>query len=92
MLGTFPAYLPIDLVLGAVAAKSDFWKQRPVLTIGATCGLWTALAGLWSYRRLPNLWGPDPSVAMPIAAAVSGAVIISRFAGERDSGADTPAA
>ena len=84
MLATFPAYLPVDLVLGVVAAKSDFWKKRPVATIGVTCSLWTVLAGYWSYRRLPNLWGPIPSVVMPIAAAVSSAAIVSRFAAEHD--------
>jgi len=61
MLGTFPAYLPVDIALGAIAAKSDFWKQRPVATVGATCGLWTGLAALWVKRGLPNLWGPTPS-------------------------------
>jgi len=82
MLATFPAYLPIDLALGAVAAKSDFWKQRPVATIGVTCGLWTALAATSSARRLPNLWGPSPTPAMPLAAALSSAAIVWRFADE----------
>lgn len=84
MLATFPAYLPVDIALGVVAAKSDFWKKRPVATIGATCSLWIALAGVWSSRRLPNLWGPIPSVAMPIAAAVSSVAIVSRFAAEQN--------
>jgi glycerol-3-phosphate acyltransferase PlsY len=79
MLSTFPAYLPVDLALGAVAAKSDFWRQRPVATIGATCALWTGLAGIWVVRDLPNMWGPPASTSMPIAAGVSSAAIISRF-------------
>lgn len=82
MLATFPVYLPVDLALGAIAAKSDFWKQRPVATIGATCGLWTGLAALSSARRWPNLWGPASTSAMPIAAAVSSAAIVWRFAEE----------
>ena len=84
MLATFPAYLPVDIVLGAVAAKSDFWKARPVATIGATCGLWVALASLWAKRGLPNLWGPRAALSMPAAAAVSSAAIIYRFAVEAD--------
>jgi len=84
MLGTFPAYLPVDIALGAIAAKSDFWKQRPVATVGATCGLWTGLAALWVKRGLPNLWGPTPSISLPIAAAVSSAAIVYRFAAEAD--------
>lgn len=79
MLATFPAYLPVDIALGAVAAKSDFWKQRPVGTIGAICGLWVGLASIWSRRSLPNLWGLAPSRSLPITAAVSSAAIIHRF-------------
>lgn len=82
MLGTFPAYFPVDVALGVVATKSDFWKQRPVATIGATCGLWTALAAVWTKRGLPNFWGPAPTTSMPVAAAVSSAAIVYRFATE----------
>ena len=82
MLATFPAYLPVDIVLAGIAAKSDFWKARPVATIGATCGLWTGLSAIWFRRGLPNLWGPTPTGAMPIAAAVSSAAIVYRFAVE----------
>ena len=80
MLTTFPAYLPIDVALGGIAAKSDFWKQRPVATIGATCALWTGLASVARHHDLPNLWGPKPTASMPIAAAVSSAAIVWRFA------------
>jgi len=86
MLATFPAYLPVDIALATVAAKSDFWKQRPVATIGATCGLWTALAIGWTRRDLPNLWAPSAGPAMPIAAAISSAAIIYRFATEANVG------
>ena len=82
MLATFPAYLPVDLALGAVAAKSAFWKRRPVATIGATCGLWVALAADWTRSGRNNLWGPRPTAAMPIAAAVSAAAIVYRFRAE----------
>ena len=82
MMATFPAYLPVDIALGVIAAKSDFWKAKPVATIGATCGLWTLLAAVWTKGRLPNLWAPTPGRSMPVAAAVSSAAIIYRFAAE----------
>lgn len=82
MMATFPAYLPVDIALGAVAAKSDFWKAKPVATIGVTCGLWTVLAAIWTKCRLPNLWAPTAGLSMPLAAAVSSAAIIYRFATE----------
>lgn len=88
MLATFPAYLPVDIVLGAAAAKSDYWKQRPVANIAAICGLWIGLAGLWAQRGLPNGWGPQPSAAMPMAAAVSSVAIIQRFAVENRDAAE----
>ena len=82
MIATFPAYLTIDIVLGAIAAKSDFWKARPVETIAATCGLWTAMAYGCTRAGLSNLWAPKPDNSMPIAAAVSSAAIVYRFAVE----------
>lgn len=93
MLATFPAYLPVDIVLGAAAAKSDYWKKRPVANIATICTLWTGLAALWWRRGLPNLWGGPATAATPLAAAVSSAAIVYRFAtearidqGERDDG------
>lgn len=88
MLATFPAYLPIDLGLGVVAARSDVWKGRPVATMAATCGLWTALAALWANRSLPNLWAPRATGALPVAAAVSSAAIVARFAAEAGAAED----
>ena len=84
MLATFPAYLPVDIALGAVAAKSDFWKQRPVATIGATCGLWVGLAQLWARKDWPGLFGSGVSV--PMAAATSSAAIVYRFWFEAKAG------
>lgn len=88
MLATFPAYLPVDLALGAVAAKSDYWKQRPVGNIAAICTLWTGLATLWWRRGLPNLWGGPASGSTPLAAAVSSVAIVYRFATEADKASD----
>ena len=82
MLATFPAYLPVDIALGVVAAKSDFWKDKPVATIGATCGLWTALGWVWTRRNLPNMWALHAGPSMPLAAGVSSAATGYRFAVE----------
>lgn len=84
MLVTFPAYLPVDLLLGYVVATTTFWKQRPVASVGAICGLWTGLATVSARLGLPNLWAPRGVAAMPVAAAVSSAAIVYRFAAEAD--------
>lgn len=82
MLATFPAYLPVDVALATVAAKSDFWKKRPVASIGATCGLWVTLAAIAARRSVPNLWAPRAAGSTAVAAAVSSAAIVYRFAVE----------
>lgn len=95
MLATFPAYLPVDLALGAVAARSDFWKQRPVATISATCALWVGCAATWRRHGLANLWAGPASGATVAGAAVSSAAIVYRFAqsaGPPDGADPTPPA
>ena len=82
MLATFPAYLPVEVALGVVAAKSDFWKDKPVATVAATCGLWTGLGWVWARHGLPNLWAPRAGPSMPLAAAASSAAIVYRFSAE----------
>ena len=36
--------------------------------------------GVVAWRRWPNLWGPPPTAALPLASAVSSAVILYKFA------------
>lgn len=78
MLGTFPAYLPVDIALGAIAAKSDFWKARPVATIAATCGLWVGLAGVFAKKGWPGIIGVG-GASVPVGAIASSAAIVYRF-------------
>ena len=77
VVATFPAYVPIDLgVAWAVAA----WRKRPLPATAAACCLWVAAGLLWWRRGWPNAWGPPPTPALPVAAAISSGVILSRFA------------
>ena len=50
-----------------------------VATVVASAG-WIAGGAVWAWRGWPNLWAPRPTKALPVAAAVSSAVILSRFA------------
>lgn len=88
MLATFPAYLPIDLALGAVASRSKWWRTHHTEATGIICVLWVGLSALWTRKSLPNLWGGAPSIGLPIAAAASSAVIMHRF---RSAPPDQPA-
>lgn len=77
-LATFPAYLPVDLGVAALTASGP-WKQRARSATVVSSFFWVAGAALWWRRGLPNAWGPKPTAGLPVAAAVSSAVILHRF-------------
>ncbi len=79
-LATFPAYTPIDLAVAGLTGMSPRWKQRAFATTAVASLAWISAAALWWRRGWPNLWGPSPTVALPIAAATSSGVILYRFA------------
>ena len=78
VLATFPPYLPFDFGVAALTA-SGRWKSRARAATVVASGAWVVASILWWRRRLPNGWGPEPSVALPLAAATSSAAILSRF-------------
>jgi glycerol-3-phosphate acyltransferase PlsY len=78
-LVTFPAYFPIDLAVAAVTASSRRWRQRAYVATAVSSVCWVAGGVLWWRRGWPNGWGPKPSAALPLASAVSSAVILDRF-------------
>ena len=78
-LVTFPAYFPIDAAVAVVTASSQRWKQRAFAATAMSCACWVLGGVGWSRRGWPNLWGPRPSAALPIACAVSSAMIVKRF-------------
>ncbi len=79
-VATFPAYVPIDL---AVAWGVGKWSGRALPGTAAASASWVAAGVLWTSRRWPNLWGPPPTAALPLASAVSSTVILYRFATAR---------
>jgi glycerol-3-phosphate acyltransferase PlsY len=79
-LATFPAYLPIDLGVAWATSASPRWKRRAYGATVVASGCWVAGGALWAWRGWPNLWGPRPTRALPLAAAASSAVILYKFA------------
>lgn len=77
-LATFPAYLPVDLGVAALTASGP-WKQRARSATLVSSFFWVIGAAVWWRRDLPNAWGPKPTAGLPVAAAVSSAVILHRF-------------
>lgn len=83
-LMTFPAYVPIDMGVAVATAMSPRWKARArAATATASC-TWVASATIWAWRGWPNLWGPAVSPALPLAAATTSAMVLYRFAAERE--------
>ncbi len=79
-LATFPAYFPIDVGVAVLTASNPRWNQRAfaATTVSSLC--WVLGGVAWWRRGWPNLWGPRPSAALPVSAAISTAVIVQRFA------------
>lgn len=79
-LATFPAYFPIDLGVAWATAR---WRRQAMVATAAASITWVGAGVVWWRRSWPNLWGPQPSPALPLAAAASSAVILSRFMAAR---------
>jgi glycerol-3-phosphate acyltransferase PlsY len=82
-VATFPAWSVLDLLVAGAVAASPRWKQRAMTATAVSSAAWVAAGVLWWRRALPNWWGPEPTVALPVAAAASSAVILWRFAAAR---------
>lgn len=82
-LATFPVYVPFDLGLAWLTATPQWSRRVGTRTLVATAvasTAWVAAAVVWWRRGWPNAWAPRPTAALPIAAAATSSVILSRFA------------
>ena len=82
-LATFPAYFPIDAAVAVITVANPRWKQRAFATTVVSSACWVIGGFVWWARGFRNLWGPKPSLALPVASAISSAVIIHRFIATR---------
>lgn len=78
-LATFPAYFPIDVAVAAATAANPKWRQRAFAATIASSACWVIGGVVWWARGMRNGWGPRPTALLPLASAVSSAVIIQRF-------------
>ncbi len=77
-LATFPAYFPVDLAVAALTSTGR-WRGRARAATMLSSVVWVASGALWWRRRWPNLWGPAPTMALPLANLASSAMIAYRF-------------
>ena len=76
---TFPAYFPIDVGVALATAVVPWWRRRAFATTVISSACWVGGGVLWWRKGWPNVYGPEPSASLPAAAAVSSAVIITKF-------------
>ena len=76
VLGSFPAYAVPDLLVAGAVAKT---VRKPRLANDLSSLAWTAAALLWWRKQLPTLWGPAPTLALPVSAAVTSGLLAWRF-------------
>jgi len=82
LLVTFPAAVPVVGAAGALGAIGPFeHRSRAITALLATA--WVGSGLVWWRQGLSTAWGSDPTLALPIAAAASGAVVLRRFADEQ---------
>ena len=79
---TFPAYLPIDLAVGAATAAAPWFRQRTRSATMVASTAWVTAAAVWWWRDLPNPWGVTPGPELLAGTTVSAVVIAERFHAE----------
>ena len=76
VLAVFPIFFPLDAAVAAVGALTLRDARR---TIQASCTAWIAASFVWWLADLPNLWGPPPSLALPVSQTIAAACILVKF-------------
>ncbi|MEX0663554.1 MAG: glycerol-3-phosphate acyltransferase [Acidimicrobiia bacterium] len=88
VLVVFPIYFPVDAAVAAIGALSTHNSER---AIWISAPVWVGAALGWWLADLPNLWGPEPSVGLPISAAVGAGMILGKFIAARRPPMPAPA-
>lgn len=76
---TFPAYFPIDVGVALVTALVPWWKQRAFAATAVSSAFWVGGGVVWWRKGWSNAYGPEPRASLPLASAVSSAVIMNKF-------------
>ena len=77
-LYTFPAYAPADVALTVAVVRLPGLRRPALVSVTVSSIAWLVASVAWWRRGLPNLWGPRPTVTLPLANAATVLVIASR--------------
>jgi acyl phosphate:glycerol-3-phosphate acyltransferase len=73
----FPAYMPIDVSLAAATLALSRGRSETATYIASAVFVTAAL--YWCLRSRGNLWGPRPTIGLPLYALSTSAIIAYRF-------------
>jgi len=79
-LYTFPVFAPVDVAVAAAVARAPGLRRPALASVAVSSTAWLLASVLWWRRGGPNLWGPRPTAALPLANAATVAIIASRMA------------
>jgi glycerol-3-phosphate acyltransferase PlsY len=79
-LYTFPAAAALDLAVAIGVARVPGIRRKALVSTAVSSATWLFASVVWWRRNLPNSWGPEPTLALPLANAASVLVVASRFA------------
>lgn len=79
VLGTFPVYFPLDFAVAAATVAVPTFKEKAFVANSVASVVWVASSTLWWKKGWSTGWDPTAPAALPIGAAVSSAVIASKF-------------
>ena len=63
----------------AATAANPRWRQRAFAATAVSSVCWVAGGLVWWRMGWRNLWGPRPTVMLPVTAAASSAMLFQRF-------------
>lgn len=84
VLGTTPAYAPVDMAVGLATAKLPWFRHRTRAATSVASAVWVTVSAVWWRRGWRNPGGPPATWALPTGAAVTSVVIAQRFRAEAE--------
>ena len=76
----FPAFFPIEAVAAGLVA---LLTKNAAVAASFACLLWIAASFVWWIADLPNLWGPAPTLALPISQTIGALLVLVKFYASR---------
>ncbi|MFA5884738.1 MAG: glycerol-3-phosphate acyltransferase [Acidimicrobiia bacterium] len=89
VLGVFPAFFPVNIVVLAGAA-AVFRNARRAMLAGMSA--WFVASVLWTVNDWPNGWGPDPGAGLVVFSFLGAGMVMAKFWLSGPAGARFPSA